>query len=70
MDDRLLTVDEVAERLKVHPESVRRWLRDGTLAGHLVTRRAGWRIPESAFLRFTRGEPSEGPEGGGGEPHD
>jgi len=59
MDDPLLTVDDVAERLKVHPESVRRWLRDGTLAGHLVTRRAGWRIPESAFLRFARGEPLE-----------
>ncbi len=60
MDDPLLTVEEVAERLKVHPESVRRWLRDGTLTGHLVTRRAGWRIPESAFLRFARGEPLEG----------
>lgn len=60
LDDPLLTVEEVAERLKVHPESVRRWLRDGTLAGHLVTRRAGWRIPESAFLRFARGEPVEG----------
>ena len=60
MDERLLTVEEVAERLKVHPESVRRWLRDGTLTGHLVTRRAGWRIPESAFLRFARGEPKEG----------
>lgn len=59
MDDPLLTVDDVAERLKVHPESVRRWLRDGQLIGHRVTRRAGWRIPESAFLRFARGEELE-----------
>ena len=68
MDDPLLTVEEVAERLKVHPESVRRWLREGTLAGHLVTRRAGWRIPESAFLRFARGEAPEGKESEAGEP--
>jgi len=70
VDDRLLTVEEVAERLKVHPESVRRWLRDGTLAGHLVTRRAGWRIPESAFLRFARGEPLEGKGSDSDEPAD
>lgn len=70
MDDPLLTVEEVAERLKVHPESVRRWLRAGTLTGHRVTRRAGWRIPESAFLQFSRGEASEAADGASEEPDD
>lgn len=40
----LMTVDEVAEQLKVHPESVRRWLRDGRLEGYRISRRGGWRI--------------------------
>lgn len=30
-DDELLTVKEVAERVKVHPETVRGWIRDGEL---------------------------------------
>ena len=30
-DEELLTVDEVARRLKLHPETVRRWIRAGKL---------------------------------------
>lgn len=40
-----LTVGQVAEALNVHPQTVRRWLRDGQLVGTLLSRRAGWRIP-------------------------
>jgi len=29
--DELLTVDEVAERVKVNPETVRRWIKSGRL---------------------------------------
>lgn len=29
--DELLTVKEVADRVKVHPETVRGWIRDGEL---------------------------------------
>ena len=44
-DDALLTVDEVAGRLRVHPETVRRWLRTGQMRGVRVGgRRTGWRI--------------------------
>lgn len=48
----LLTVDEVAERLKVHPESVRRWLREGRLTGYRISRRSGWRIRPEAVQQL------------------
>jgi excisionase family DNA binding protein len=57
---KLLTVDAVARQLTLHPETVRRWLRDGRLRGiRLGERRAGWRISQAdldAFLssRSTR----------------
>src|SRR5215210_832941 len=46
--DELLTVDQVATRLKVHPETVRRWLRSGQLRGvRFGGKRTGWRIRAS-----------------------
>ncbi len=52
-DDRLLTVTEVAERLRVDPETVRRMLRRGRLRGSIpVSPRAGWRIPTSEVERI------------------
>lgn len=51
-DERLLTVKEVAARLRVDPETVRRMLRDRRLVGTIpVSPRAGWRIPESEVAR-------------------
>ena len=57
-EDRLLTVQEVADRLRVDPETVRRMLRDGRLRGTMpVSPRAGWRIPESEVtLLIERGK--------------
>jgi excisionase family DNA binding protein len=56
--DRLLTVTEAAERLRLNPETIRRWLRDGRLSGvWLGSDKAGWRISErdlDAFLRARR----------------
>ena len=47
-EDELLTVDEVARRLRVHPETVRRYLRAGQLRGvRFGGRRTGWRIRAS-----------------------
>ena len=57
--DRYLTVEQVAERLQVHEETVRRWLREGRLKGHLMSRRAGYRIRESEVERFASGEAPE-----------
>ncbi len=49
--DELLTAEDVAERLNVHPSSVRKWLTTGDLRG---VKLAGtrWRVPESALQEF------------------
>lgn len=44
MDDRRLTVDEAAEMLGVHPQTLRRWLRDEQIQGTMLSRQAGYRI--------------------------
>jgi excisionase family DNA binding protein len=57
-DDRLLTVQEVAERLRLKPETVRRWLRSGRLRGiSLGSDHAGWRVRESEVQKFLGGDP-------------
>jgi excisionase family DNA binding protein len=50
--ERLLTVDDVAERLQIHPETIRRWLREGRLEGIRLSRRAGWRVRPEAVEKM------------------
>ena len=53
MNERLLTVREVAERLRSSPETVRRWLRRGRLRGFRPGgTKLGYRVPESELQRF------------------
>jgi len=50
---RILTVQQAAAWLQVHPESVRRWIRQGRLRGVLVGgTRSGYRIEERELYRF------------------
>jgi excisionase family DNA binding protein len=49
-----LTVQQVAHRLQVAEESVRRWLRAGELGGVNLGGKGGWRISEEDFDRFLR----------------
>jgi excisionase family DNA binding protein len=58
-DDPLLTVPEVAARLRVSEESIRRWLRDGKLRGRRLPPPAGWRIPTSELRRFLEGDETQ-----------
>jgi len=51
-----LTVDQVAERLQLHPDTVRLWLRAGRMKGTKLSRRAGYRIAESELQRVLTGE--------------
>ncbi len=54
--ERALKVEQVAERLQVTPEAVRRMLRDGRLRGvRLGGRKTGWRIPDSEVRRILAG---------------
>jgi excisionase family DNA binding protein len=52
-DDPLLTVDEVAARLRAHPVTVRQWLREGRVRGFRPGgKKTGWRVRQSELERF------------------
>ena len=60
-NERVMTVREAAERLRVTEESVRRWLRSGRLRGVMIGgQRSGYRITEAEVERLLRGEEFEG----------
>ncbi len=59
-EDKYLTVEQAAERIQAHEETVRRWLREGKLVGTLISRRAGYRIPAGEVDRFLKEGPREG----------
>jgi excisionase family DNA binding protein len=51
----LLTVQQVAVRLKMNPETIRRWLREGKLRGYLLGGdRSGYRVAEQDLDAFIR----------------
>jgi excisionase family DNA binding protein len=53
VSEELLTVPEVAALLRLSEQTVRKWLREGTLAGiQLGSRQAGWRVRRSDVDRF------------------
>lgn len=54
MDEKPLTVEQVAAHLSVSRDTVRRWLRDGVLRGRSLGRRAGYRITPEEVQRFLR----------------
>ena len=61
--ERLLTVEEVAMRLQVNEQTIRRWLRDGEMSGVPFGGRTGWRVSEDdlvAFLASRREEAEQG----------
>lgn len=71
--DRLLTVDQVADRLQVNEQTVRRWLRDGDLSGIAFGGRTGWRVsPEdlALFLEKRREDAETGKAAAGMDPAD
>jgi excisionase family DNA binding protein len=51
------TVDEIAQMLKVHPDTVRSWLRDGRIRGRNFGGRTGYRVRQSALDAFLSDEP-------------
>ena len=52
-DDRaIMTCDEVAEYLRVHVGSVRRWSRSGKLTAFKVGERGDWRYRQQDVMAF------------------
>ena len=49
-NDRILTLEQAAELLQVHYETVRRWMVKGEIPGRKIGR--GWRIVESDLKRW------------------
>lgn len=49
---KLLTINEVAARLNVHPETLRRWGRDGKLVAIKISERGDRRYKENDVLKF------------------
>jgi excisionase family DNA binding protein len=52
--DTLLTVKEVASRLRVHPSAVRRYVTAGELRADRLGRNGPWRISEASLVEFLR----------------
>ena len=48
----LMTINDVAAELKVHPRTVKRWIADGQLAAFKLGDRAGWRVSPEDLQRF------------------
>ena len=48
--DKLLTIEEVAKRLSVHPKTVLKWLHSGHLKGFQLGNRGMWRIFEADLV--------------------
>ena len=63
MDERWFTVEQIAQQIQVSEQTVRRWLRDGSIRGHSFGGKAGWRVKESDLNKFleTRRPSSEQP---------
>ncbi len=49
---KMMTVEQVADRLQVNEQTVRRWLREGELAGVPFGGRTGWRVSEDDLRVF------------------
>ena len=52
MQTEYFTVRELAEKLKVHPQTVKDWLRAGGLEGVNFGGRSGWRVTDEQLRAF------------------
>ena len=47
-----LKVTDVAKELSVHPETIKRWIREGRLAAVKTSANGNWRISDEELRRF------------------
>jgi excisionase family DNA binding protein len=57
------TVEEIAQLLKIHPDTVRGWLREGRMQGRNFGGRTGYRVRQSALDAFLDDRPEPPREG-------
>jgi len=62
MAEHYWTIAEIAARLEVNPETVRRWLRSGKLRGVYFTRTSGYRVADSELRRLAAEFPGVFPQ--------
>ena len=55
---KLLKIREVAEMLGVHPETLRRWDREGTLKAIIINKRGDRRYKETDVMEFIKNNKS------------
>lgn len=53
---KMLTTQQVAERLQVKVTTVQRWLSSGKMRGTRLPGKAGYRVPVEEVERMERGE--------------
>ena len=59
--DEWLTVQDITRRLKVHEETVRRWIREGDLPALLLgSTRGGYRVKASDLDAYLSALPTKG----------
>lgn len=59
MDNEILTVDQAAELLQMHPYTVRKLLRDGRIPGRKLGPKE-WRVSKAELVAFiSAGEPAK-----------
>ncbi len=51
-DERWYTVEEIVDLLKVHEQTVRRWIKEGHMPAVILGRKAGYRIRASDLETF------------------
>lgn len=61
MDDELLTVEEAAARIKMHPDTIRRLLREKQIPGVKFGKRQ-WRISAATLRAFAEGSLKPAPK--------
>lgn len=65
--ERWYTVAEIVDMLKVHEQTVRRWVRSGELPAAMLGRKAGYRIKASDLAAFLSRRTEKGGTGLGEE---
>ena len=60
VDEQWLEVKDIVEKLNIHEQTVRRWIRDGELPALMFSRRSGYRVRASDLTAFLEAQMDKG----------